>query len=69
MLSGLMSKFYLIVGGVMLFTYVSMELRGTIFSDTDRRPSAYASRSSGGGRSGGGGGGIFFWGSGYRGGK
>ena len=64
--SGALAKFYVLVGGGLLVTYVVIETRGVVFAGTDRRPSTSAVYS--GGRSGGGGG-IFFWGSGYRGGK
>lgn len=67
MFSGGLAKFYMFVSGVLLVTYIVIESRGMIFAGSDRRPSAYMVSS--GGRSGGGGGGIFYWGSGYRGGK
>jgi hypothetical protein len=68
-LGGLFSKMYLAVGATVLFGYLVTEMRGTVFSGTDSRPSISASKSggSGGGRPGGGG--VFFFGSGYRGGK
>ena len=59
-----MSKLYLIAGGALLVAYLGIETRGMVFSGTDVKPSIYDS--TGGGR---GGGGVFFWGSGYRGGK
>ncbi len=69
MFSGLMAKFYLLMGAGLIATYFTWEVRGTVFSGTDARPSLSSGQSSGGrsGRSGGGG--VFFWGSGYRGGK
>lgn len=65
-----MSKLYLLLGAGLVVSYFTMEVRGMVFSGTDKRPSVYSSKSSSGrsGRSGGGGG-VFFWGSGYRGGK
>lgn len=70
MFSGLLAKLYLLMGAGLIATYFTWEVRGTVFSGTDKRPSVYSSKSSGGrsGRSGGGGG-VFFLGSGYRGGK
>ena len=67
MFDGLLAKLYMLVGAGLLVGYVGAELRGTVYSGTDARPSPYASGSSGSGRSGGGG--VFVWGSGYRGGK
>ena len=53
------------VGVALLVGYLAIEQRGTvIFGSMDSRPSAASGRSGGGG-----GGGVFFWGSGYRGGK
>lgn len=69
MFGGLMSKLYLLLGAGLITTYLSWEVRGTVFTGTDKRPSVYSSRSSGGRSGSGGGGGVFFWGSGYRGGK
>lgn len=65
-LSGALAKFYVLVGGALIVTYLVIEIRGVVFAGTDRRPSADLVFS--GGRRGGGGG-IFFWSSGYRGGK
>lgn len=48
-----------------LACYFGVETRGMVFSGTDERPSRAVR--SGGSR--GGGGGVFFWGTGYRGGK
>lgn len=68
MFSGLMAKIYLLLGTGLIVTYCTWEVRGVVFSGTDTRPSM--SSGSSGGRSGrSGGGGVFFWGSGYRGGK
>lgn len=61
-----MSILHGLFGFGLLFGYLVIESRGIVFSGTDHRPLAV--RSSSGGRSGGGGG-VFFWGSGYRGGK
>lgn len=65
-----MTKLYLLLGAGLITTYFTWEVRGKVFSGTDKRPSVYSSRSSSGtsGRRSGGGG-VFFWGSGYRGGK
>ena len=70
MFSGLMSKLYILLGAGLVVSYLTVEVRGMVFSGTDDAPSVYSGRSSSGrsGRSGGGGG-VFFWGSGYRGGK
>jgi hypothetical protein len=67
MFEGLLAKLYLLCGAGLLVGYLGAELRGAVFSGTDGRPSPYAGSSGSG--SGGGGGGVFFWGSGYRGGK
>ena len=62
----MMTKAYMVIGGIALATYLGIAAQGVIFSGTDERPS-YTTR-SGAGRRGGGGG--FFWGvGGYRGGK
>lgn len=69
-LGGMFSKMYLVIGATVLFGYLVTEVRGTVFSGTDSRPtfsSGGRGGRSGGGRSGGGG--VFFFGSGYRGGK
>lgn len=68
-LGGWFSKFYLAVGAATLLGYLAVETQGAVFTGTDARPTYDPSRpsGSGGGRSGGGG--IFFFGSGYRGGK
>ncbi|MBX2810297.1 MAG: hypothetical protein KTR25_00740 [Myxococcales bacterium] len=52
------------VGVIVILGYLLVESRGIIFSETDQRP-VYGHY----GRSGRRGGNIFFWGSGYRGGK
>lgn len=54
-----------ILVAVVLVGYIGAEARGMVFSSTDGRPSPTVQ----GGRSRGGGGGVFFWGTGYRGGK
>ncbi len=62
-----MSKIYAVIGSALLAAYLTIEVRGIVFSSaTDTKGSI--GRSSRGGRSSGGGG-VFFWGSGYRGGK
>ncbi len=72
LLGGMFSKMYLAIGATVLFGYFVTEMRGTVFSGTDSRPSPSSGRSGKGGRGSGrrrGGGGVFFFGSGYRGGK
>lgn len=72
-MSGALAKIYLLAGGALMVGYLAMETRGVVFSGTDSKPAIYSSRGRRGGRSstrrGRGGGGVFFWGSGYRGGK
>lgn len=71
-MSGALAKLYLLAGGALLVGYLAIESRGVVFAGTDAKPSIYSSRRSGGSsssRRGRGGGGVFFWGSGYRGGK
>ncbi|MEL6187700.1 MAG: hypothetical protein AAFU79_24020 [Myxococcota bacterium] len=53
------------LAGLVLFGYLVTEINGRVFSGMDTRPVPGV---RGGGR-GGGGGGVFFWGTGYRGGK
>lgn len=53
---------YLFLSAALAVWYLSFTSRGVIFGGTDSRPSL-------GGGGGGGGGGVFYWGSGYRGGK
>lgn len=70
MLSGVLPKLYALLALGLIGTYFTMEVKGAVFSGTDRRPSQYQTSSGRSGRSGGsGGGGVFFWGTGYRGGK
>lgn len=69
MFASLWTKLYLALGVGAILSYATVEVRGMVFSGTDRAPSLYSGSSSSGSRSGGGGGGVFFWGSGYRGGK
>jgi len=64
MFEGKLAKLYVLVGAGLLVGYLGAEMRGMIWSGTDTFP-GYSS--GGSGRSGGGG--VFFWGSGYRGGK
>ncbi|MBK6690458.1 MAG: hypothetical protein IPG45_38680 [Deltaproteobacteria bacterium] len=56
------SILYLLVSVALMAWYLSFSSRGAIFGGTDGRPGL-------GGSGGGGGGGVFFWGTGYRGGK
>lgn len=63
-----MNVLYYVVGIGLLVSYAGTQFRGAVFSGSDSRSAITAAS---GGRSGGsrGGGGVFFWGSGYRGGK
>ena len=66
-MTGLLAKFYLLAGAGVLVGFLAVETRGMVFSGTDGPLSTQSARSvDGRSRSGGG---VFFFGSGYRGGK
>lgn len=61
-----MSILHAVFGLVLVGGYLAVEQRGMVFSGTDERPAPPSVR---GGSGRGSGGGVFFFGSGYRGGK
>lgn len=63
-----MTKLYWIFGSLLLGLYLVTEVRGMVFSGTDRPGGPYVT-TSGGQRSPRGVGGFIFFGTGYRGGK